>query len=62
MNEHRGIVNRLLWMQDEYGLTAGDRVLQKAFAANESHIYGLTHGKAKDRRNPIVVTGPALGP
>jgi acyl-coenzyme A synthetase/AMP-(fatty) acid ligase/acyl carrier protein len=29
MNEHRGIVNRLLWMQDEYGLTTEDRVLQK---------------------------------
>ncbi|MDX3658020.1 amino acid adenylation domain-containing protein [Streptomyces sp. ID05-26A] len=26
---HRAIVNRLLWMQDEYGLTADDRVLQK---------------------------------
>jgi amino acid adenylation domain-containing protein/non-ribosomal peptide synthase protein (TIGR01720 family) len=26
---HGGIVNRLLWMQDEYGLTADDRVLQK---------------------------------
>jgi amino acid adenylation domain-containing protein/non-ribosomal peptide synthase protein (TIGR01720 family) len=26
---HRSIVNRLLWMQDEYGLTADDRVLQK---------------------------------
>ena len=29
MNEHRGIVNRLLWMQDEYSLTESDRVLQK---------------------------------
>jgi len=29
MNEHRGIVNRLLWMQERYGLTAADRVLQK---------------------------------
>jgi amino acid adenylation domain-containing protein/FkbH-like protein/non-ribosomal peptide synthase protein (TIGR01720 family) len=29
MNTHRGIVNRLLWMQDMYGLTAADRVLQK---------------------------------
>jgi amino acid adenylation domain-containing protein len=29
MNEHRGIVNRLLWMQDEYSLTQADRVLQK---------------------------------
>ncbi|HEY0512846.1 MAG TPA: amino acid adenylation domain-containing protein, partial [Thermoanaerobaculia bacterium] len=29
MNTHRGIVNRLLWMQERYGLTADDRVLQK---------------------------------
>ena len=29
LNTHRGIVNRLLWMQDEYRLTAGDVVLQK---------------------------------
>jgi len=29
MNEHRGIVNRLLWMQDEYRLDASDAVLQK---------------------------------
>jgi amino acid adenylation domain-containing protein len=27
--EHRGICNRLLWMQDAYGLGAEDRVLQK---------------------------------
>ena len=29
MNEHRGICNRLLWMQEEYGLTADDGILQK---------------------------------
>ena len=29
MNTHRGIVNRLLWMQDEYRLTGSDTVLQK---------------------------------
>ncbi len=29
MNTHRGVVNRLLWMQDAYQLTASDRVLQK---------------------------------
>ncbi|MBV9788201.1 MAG: amino acid adenylation domain-containing protein, partial [Chloroflexi bacterium] len=29
MIPHRGIVNRLLWMQDTYGLNATDRVLQK---------------------------------
>ncbi len=29
MNSHRAIVNRLLWMQDEYQLTENDVVLQK---------------------------------
>jgi amino acid adenylation domain-containing protein len=29
MNSHRGICNRLLWMQDAYRLTAADTVLQK---------------------------------
>jgi amino acid adenylation domain-containing protein len=29
MNAHRGVVNRLWWMQQQYGLTAGDVVLQK---------------------------------
>ena len=29
LNEHRGIVNRLLWMQEEYGLDGSDCVLQK---------------------------------
>ncbi|ROM59198.1 non-ribosomal peptide synthetase [Pseudomonas poae] len=29
INEHIGVVNRLLWMQDAYGLQAHDAVLQK---------------------------------
>ena len=29
MNEHRGVVNRLLWMQDAYDLKTHDAVLQK---------------------------------
>ncbi|WP_440974850.1 non-ribosomal peptide synthase/polyketide synthase [Pseudomonas koreensis] len=29
INEHSGVVNRLLWMQDAYQLTAADTVLQK---------------------------------
>jgi len=29
MNTHRGLSNRLLWMQEAYGLTATDAVLQK---------------------------------
>ncbi|XXY54893.1 amino acid adenylation domain-containing protein [Sorangium sp. So ce269] len=28
-NSHNGLLNRLLWMQERYGLTAEDRVLQK---------------------------------
>ncbi|WP_437926828.1 amino acid adenylation domain-containing protein [Sorangium sp. So ce291] len=28
-NTHRGLLNRLQWMQERYGLTAADRVLQK---------------------------------
>lgn len=29
MNTHRGICNRLLWMQEQYRLTAADKILQK---------------------------------
>lgn len=29
VNEHRGIVNRLIWMQEKYALTPADHVLQK---------------------------------
>ncbi|WP_338490671.1 amino acid adenylation domain-containing protein [Pseudomonas trivialis] len=29
INEHAGVVNRLLWMQDAFGLSAADSVLQK---------------------------------
>ncbi|MBV6626596.1 MAG: amino acid adenylation domain-containing protein [Rivularia sp. (in: Bacteria)] len=29
MNTHKGVVNRILWMQDEYQLTSTDSVIQK---------------------------------
>jgi amino acid adenylation domain-containing protein len=29
LNSHRGVINRLLWMQDTYALDGSDRVLQK---------------------------------
>ncbi|HEX8321936.1 amino acid adenylation domain-containing protein, partial [Longimicrobium sp.] len=29
MNQHRGVVNRLVWMQAQFGIGAGDVVLQK---------------------------------
>src|SRR5204862_2761835 len=37
--EHRAIVNRLLWMQDEYRLTADDRVLQKTPATFDVSVW-----------------------
>ncbi|MFC8513444.1 amino acid adenylation domain-containing protein [Streptomyces sp. NPDC057257] len=36
---HAGIVNRLLWMQDEYRLEAGDRVLQKTPASFDVSVW-----------------------
>ncbi|MET8824477.1 amino acid adenylation domain-containing protein [Streptomyces sp. NPDC004610] len=36
---HAGIANRLLWMQDAYGLTADDRVLQKTPAGFDVSVW-----------------------
>ncbi|WP_285611856.1 non-ribosomal peptide synthetase [Actinokineospora globicatena] len=36
---HSGIVNRLLWMQAEYGLTPGERVLQKTPASFDVSVW-----------------------
>ncbi|MCX5001327.1 non-ribosomal peptide synthase/polyketide synthase [Streptomyces sp. NBC_00638] len=36
---HQGIVNRLLWMQDRYGLTGTDRVLQKTPAGFDVSVW-----------------------
>ncbi len=48
MNAHRGIVNRIAWMQDAYHLTADDRVMQKTpFGFDVSvweFFWPLTHG------------------
>ncbi|MEU9634607.1 amino acid adenylation domain-containing protein [Streptomyces tendae] len=38
---HRGIVNRLLWMQDAYGLTARDRVLHKTPISFDVSVWEL---------------------
>lgn len=39
MTEHRAIVNRLQWMQEEYGLAADDRVLQKTPATFDVSVW-----------------------
>jgi amino acid adenylation domain-containing protein len=36
---HRGVVNRLLWMQGAYGLTPSDRVLQKTPATFDVSVW-----------------------
>jgi amino acid adenylation domain-containing protein len=38
---HRAIVNRLLWAQEEYGLTREDRVLHKASATFDVSVWEL---------------------
>jgi amino acid adenylation domain-containing protein len=38
-NTHRGIVNRLDWMQKRYGLTVGDAVLQKTPASFDVSVW-----------------------
>lgn len=37
--EHRAIVNRLLWMQAHYGVTADDRILQKTPATFDVSVW-----------------------
>ncbi|WP_085694736.1 MULTISPECIES: non-ribosomal peptide synthetase [unclassified Pseudomonas] len=48
MNSHAAVVNRLLWMQEQYGLSSDDRVLQKTpFAFDVSvweFFWTLLHG------------------
>ena len=39
MNEHRGICNRLLWMQGEYKLNAEDTILQKTPASFDVSVW-----------------------
>ncbi len=41
MNTHRAICNRLLWMQEAYGLTAADRVLQKTPTSFDVSVWEL---------------------
>ncbi|HZF09926.1 MAG TPA: amino acid adenylation domain-containing protein, partial [Thermoanaerobaculia bacterium] len=41
MNTHRGIVNRIAWMQRAYGLTPADRVLQKTPVSFDVSVWEL---------------------
>jgi len=41
MNEHRGLVNRLCWAQDYYGLTSEDSILQKTTFCFDVSVWEL---------------------
>ncbi|MFC4117864.1 non-ribosomal peptide synthetase [Nonomuraea zeae] len=41
VNTHRGIVNRLAWMQETFGLTAGDVVMQKTPTSFDVSVWEL---------------------
>ncbi|MFF7192089.1 amino acid adenylation domain-containing protein, partial [Streptomyces sp. NPDC008222] len=63
--EHRGIVNRLLWMQDRFGLVADDRVLQKTPSGFDVSVWeffwplitgaGLVVARPGGHRDPAYV-------
>ena len=58
MNEHRGIVNRLLWMQDKYVLTESDRVLQKTPFSFDVSVWELFWPLLVGAR--LVVSSPGI--
>ena len=69
--EHAGIVNRLAWMQQEYGLAAGERVLQKTPSGFDVSVWEffwpLTTGGALvvarpgGHRDPAYIAGLIRG-
>ncbi|WP_327699030.1 non-ribosomal peptide synthetase [Streptomyces sp. NBC_00459] len=64
---HEGIVNRLLWMQGEYGLTADDRVLQKTPSSFDVSVWeffwplitgaALVVARPEGHRDPVYLAG-----
>ena len=65
LNAHRGIVNRLLWMQETYQLTAEDRILQKTTFSFDVSVWeffwplitgaGLVVAKPEGHKDPIYL-------
>ncbi|KAA2254442.1 amino acid adenylation domain-containing protein [Solihabitans fulvus] len=64
---HHGIVNRLLWMQDRYGLTPQDRVLQKTSSGFDVSVWEffwpllagatLVVAKPEGHKDPAYLSG-----
>lgn len=65
LNAHSGIVNRLLWMQETYQLTAADRVLQKTTFSFDVSVWeffwplitgaGLVVAKPEGHKDPVYL-------
>ncbi|CAK8714625.1 Amino acid adenylation domain-containing protein [Candidatus Electrothrix gigas] len=65
LNAHSGIVNRLLWMQETYQLTAEDRVLQKTTFSFDVSVWeffwplitgaGLVVAKPEGHKDPVYL-------
>ncbi|WP_203756227.1 non-ribosomal peptide synthetase, partial [Catellatospora bangladeshensis] len=59
---HRSIVNRLLWMQDEYALTGDDRVLQKTPATFDVSVWEFFWPLITGARLVVLRPGGHLDP
>jgi amino acid adenylation domain-containing protein len=57
MNSHRGIVNRLGWMQDAYRLTPADRIMQKTPFGFDVSVWELFWPLAFGARSVIARPG-----
>ncbi|MFE0652447.1 amino acid adenylation domain-containing protein [Streptomyces sp. NPDC059534] len=59
---HAGIVNRLLWMQEEYGLSEADRVLQKTPISFDVSVWELFWPLMVGARLVLAAPGGHLNP
>ena len=62
LNHHRGIVNRLLWMQDQYQLSAADAVLQKTPFSFDVSVWEFFWPLLTGARLVVVEPGGHLDP
>ena len=60
MNAHRGVVNRIAWMQDAFGLTADDAVLQKTPFSFDVSVWEFFWPLAVGAR--LVIAPPGRAP
>ncbi|WP_420813046.1 non-ribosomal peptide synthetase, partial [Lautropia dentalis] len=57
MVEHRSVVNRLVWMQDEYGLREADTVLQKTSIGFDVSVWEIFSALQSGARLVMAIPG-----